>query len=99
MVQMRKQIGDRFSYDTSKARIGGSAKVFRGVDLSRSPPREVAIKILDASAASEPILLTFFNREVESLLSLEHQNIVELIDAGIDDEGKCELWMIGFGFE
>jgi len=91
MAQMRKQIGDRFSYDTSKARIGGSAKVFRGVDLSIIPPRDVAIKILDASAASEPILLTFFNREVESLLSLEHQNIVELIDAGIDEEGKYFL--------
>lgn len=88
---MIKIINSRFSYDTEKVRLGGSAQVYRGVDLSSSPPREVAIKILDAAAASEPMLQTFYDREVESLLSLNHPNIVELIDAGIDEEGKYFL--------
>jgi hypothetical protein len=88
---MIKIINSRFSYDTEKVRLGGSAQVYRGIDLSSSPPREVAIKILDAAAASEPMLQTFYDREVESLLSLNHPNIVELIDAGIDEEGKYFL--------
>ena len=88
---MIKTINGRFTYDTEKVRLGGSAQVYRGVDLSVSPAREVAIKILDAAAASEPMLQTFYDREVESLLSLNHPNIVELIDAGIDEEGKYFL--------
>jgi serine/threonine protein kinase len=88
---MIKIISSRFSYDTEKVRLGGSAQVYRGIDLSSSPPREVAIKILDAAAASEPMLQTFYDREVESLLSLNQPNIVELIDAGIDEEGKYFL--------
>ncbi len=88
---MRKSIGDRFSYDTEKVRIGGFAQVYRGVDLNTSPPREVAIKILDVAAATEPMLRMFYDREVESLLTLNHSNIVELIDAGIDTDGKYYL--------
>jgi len=85
---VNKQIRDRFVYDTEKVRRGGFASVYRGVDLGVTPPREVAVKILDGAAVEDPLLQTFFDREVQSLLSLEHEHIVELVDAGLDDEQK-----------
>lgn len=88
---MRRQLGERFSFDTDDARAGGFATVYRGVDLSAKPPREVAIKVLDGEAIEVPLLQTFFDREVESLLTLEHENIVELVDAGADDDGRYFL--------
>lgn len=88
---MRKTLGDRFSFETDDVRSGGFAQVYRGIDLKSRPPREVAVKILDGTAAEEPLLKTFYDREVESLLTLEHSNIVELIDAGIDEDGKYYL--------
>jgi serine/threonine protein kinase len=88
---VRRTIGNRFSFDTGEVRRGGFAQVYRGIDLNSRPPREIAIKILDGTAAEEPLLKTFYDREVESLLTLEHPNIVELIDAGIDDDGKYYL--------
>ncbi|MGE0304265.1 MAG: AAA domain-containing protein [Acidimicrobiia bacterium] len=88
---MRRQLADRFSFNTDDARTGGFATVYRGVDLSARPPVEVAVKVLDGAALEVPLLQTFFDREVESLLTLEHENIVELIDAGVDDDGRYFL--------
>lgn len=88
---MRKTFGERFSFDTDDVRVGGFAQVYRGIDLNSRPPKEVAVKILDGTAAEEPLLKTFYDREVESLLTLEHSNIVELIDAGVDGDGKYYL--------
>src|SRR4051812_46069985 len=88
---VRQLLGTRFSFDTDEARIGGFATVYRGVDLEARPPREVAIKILDGEALEVPLLQTFFDREVESLLTLEHDHIVELFDAGVGDDGRYFL--------
>lgn len=88
---MRRTLGGRFSFDTDEVRVGGFAQVYRGIDLNSRPPKEVAVKILDGTAAEEPLLKTFYDREVESLLTLEHSNIVELIDAGVDEDGKYYL--------
>lgn len=90
---MKKQIRDRFVYDTDKVKRGGFASVYRGVDLGVTPPREVAVKILDGAAVEDPLLQTFFDREVQALLSLEHEHIVELIDAGLDEEQK-QLYLV-----
>lgn len=83
----------RFSYDSTTGRRGGFSEVFRGVDLGVTPPREVAIKIIEgrASEGQDIPYSTFFDRELESLLSLEHPNIVQLFDAGIDEMGRYFL--------
>ncbi len=105
---MRRILGDRFSFETEEVRSGGFAQVYRGIDLNSRPPKEIAVKILDGTAAEEPLLKTFYEREVESLLTLEHPNIVELIDAGVDENGKYYLvlewvendlrsWLVGRG--
>ncbi len=65
--------------------------MYRGVDLASRPPKEVAVKILDGAADTEPIVQTLFDREVQSLLTLEHPNIVGLIDAGVDSSGQYYL--------
>lgn len=88
---MRKQLSDRFSFETVDAREGGMSTVYRGVDLGSRPPREVAIKFLNGTAVEVPLLKTFFDREVDSLLTLEHPNIVEMLDAGINEDGHYYL--------
>lgn len=88
---MRSLIRDRFSYETDESRRGGFSTVYRGVDLASRPPKEVAVKILDGAADTDPLVQTFFDREVQSLLALEHPNIVGLVDAGIDSYGQYFL--------
>lgn len=88
---MRRTLKGRFFFDTSDVRVGGFAQVYRGIDLNSRPSKEVAVKILDGTAVEEPLLKTFYDREVESLLTLEHPNIVELIDAGVDEDDKYYL--------
>jgi len=75
----------RFSASPDDARIGGLSKVYKAYDLQSNPPREVAVKVLEGSADTDPIFHTMFDREVDSLLILEHPNIVQLIDADVDD--------------
>ena len=89
----RSLLRGRFSYDSTTGRRGGFSEVFRGVDLGVTPPREVAIKIIEgrASEGQDIPYSTFFDRELESLLSLEHPNIVQLFDAGIDEMGRYFL--------
>lgn len=83
----------RFSYSTETRRSGGFSDVYRGVDLGLTPPREVAVKIIEGRASDDQSIpyATFFDREVESLLSLEHPNIVQLFDAGLDETGRYFL--------
>jgi len=88
-VTLRK----RFTYSTETRRSGGFSDVYRGVDLGVTPPREVAVKIIEGRASEDQGVPygTFFDREVESLLSLEHPNIVQLFDAGLDESGRYFL--------
>lgn len=88
---MHTRLGTRYSYDAADVREGGSAHVFRGVDLDARPPREVAVKVLDGVDFDNPTVKLFYDREVESLLTLDHPNIVELLDAGVDDLGRHYL--------
>lgn len=84
---------ERFTYSTENCRSGGFSDVYRGVDLRVTPPREVAVKIIEGRASDDQSVpyATFFDREVESLLSLEHPNIVQLFDAGLDESGRYFL--------
>jgi len=81
----------RYSFATENPRVGGFSRVFRGYDLNTSPPTDVAIKVIDGKAGDDPLLRTFFDREVDSLLTLEHPNIVRLYDAGTDEHNQYFL--------
>ncbi|MGK8557129.1 serine/threonine-protein kinase [Nocardia gipuzkoensis] len=67
---------------------GGMGTVY----LARHPrlPRSVALKVLDASAGSDPEFRARFQREAELAARLDHPNIVEIYDRGSEDG---QLWM------
>ena len=81
----RREWKGRFSTSLDDPRVGGLSKVYKAVDLQSSPPREVAVKVLEGNVDTDPIVRTLFDREVDSLLTLEHPNIVQLIDADVED--------------
>ncbi len=70
--------------------------MYKGVDLSTDPLRTVAIKILSTEEKYESWLKVFFEKEVESLITLEHPGILRIWDYGTTEDGKFFLileWM------
>ncbi len=63
--------------------MGGMGAVYRAHQQSLN--REVAIKVLEPSLASEAGYLERFNREAQVAASLEHPNIVPVYDYGTQD--------------
>src|SRR5215213_2999849 len=63
---------------------GGMAEIWLGTDLSLT--RQVAIKVLKPTLASDPVVAERFRREAIAVAQLNHQNIVAVYDA-IDDNG------------
>lgn len=61
---------------------GGMAVVYRGLQPSLNRP--VAIKVLPPQFATTPELLGRFEREAAIVASLNHSNIVQVIDRGRD---------------
>lgn len=61
---------------------GGMASVWRGTDLSLS--REVAIKVLREEVAAQPDAVARFRREAHAAAKLNHPNIVQIYDTGVD---------------
>jgi serine/threonine-protein kinase len=69
---------------------GGMAEVWLGTDLSLS--RQVAVKLLKPTLATDPIVAERFRREAIAVAQLNHQNIVAVYDA-IDDNGRQAVVM------
>jgi serine/threonine protein kinase len=61
---------------------GGMSSVYRAVHVDAG--HEVALKVLPARMAKNPIVLQRFLREARSAESLEHPNIVSIYDRGVD---------------
>src|SRR5436190_7317792 len=59
---------------------GGMGEVYRARDTRLG--RDVAIKVLPASLASDPDALARFEREMKTLASLSHPHIVATHDVG-----------------
>ncbi len=74
-------IAGRYRLD---ARIGegGMSTVWRGTDLSLS--REVAVKILRDEVAAQPEAVSRFRREAHAAAKLNHPNVVQIYDTGVD---------------
>jgi len=59
---------------------GGMAEVYRARNLGRDGPREVAVKVLPASLASDPGYVRRFREEAERVAKLKHPSIVPVLD-------------------
>ena len=72
-------LGGRYELGPGLGR-GGMAEVRRGNDLRLGRP--VAIKLLSAELAADPVFRTRFQREAQSAASLNHPAIVAVFDTG-----------------
>ncbi|MEX1246309.1 MAG: protein kinase [Thermoanaerobaculia bacterium] len=62
---------------------GGMGEVYRARD--RKLDRDVAIKVLPESVASDPAALARFEREAKAVAALSHPNILSIFDFGTQD--------------
>lgn len=75
--------GNRYRIDGLIAE-GGMARVYRGTDTVLG--RTVAIKVLSASLAMDPAFVARFQREAQSVASLNHPNLVGVYDIGAEGD-------------
>ncbi len=63
---------------------GGMGSVFRATQLSLG--RSVAVKVLAPELSGRDQMVSRFKREIKTLTSLSHPNIVALLDGGFDSD-------------
>jgi serine/threonine protein kinase/Tfp pilus assembly protein PilF len=61
---------------------GGMGVVYKAMQLSVR--RKVALKVLPASLAEDPVMISRFRREVAALQRCDHPNVVKVLTSGID---------------
>ena len=76
----------RFRFIDDTPRPGGFSHVFKAYDLDSDPLQVVAVKVLRVGSHPDQVGNAVVAREFESLERLTHENIVRLVDAGIDTE-------------
>ena len=78
---------------TAQIGVGGMGEVYRATDTKLK--RDVAVKVLPASLASDPERLARFQREAEVLASLNHPNIAAIYGLEEADQTKARCRWIG----
>jgi hypothetical protein len=71
---------------------GGMAKVYLGQDEGFTPPRQVAIKLMDSSLSRDADFRARFEREAATVASFRHDNIVHVYASG-DAQGTKYIIM------
>jgi serine/threonine-protein kinase len=82
------EIGGRYGV-IERLGMGGMGAVYKAIDPKRD--LTVAIKVLREAYAQHPAIRERFIREAEAGASLSHENVVPLIDFGIENSGR--LWL------
>ncbi len=75
-------VGERLGHYQLEGLLGagGMAEVYRARNLGRDGPREVAVKVLPASLASDSGYVRRFREEAERVVKLKHPSIVPVLD-------------------
>jgi eukaryotic-like serine/threonine-protein kinase len=81
MARAAETIAGRYELDEILGR-GGMSVVYRATD--RVLDRTVAVKVLPAAYAENPVLVERFSREARAVARLSHPNIVGVYDSGFD---------------
>ncbi|MGW7657622.1 protein kinase domain-containing protein, partial [Streptomyces tendae] len=79
-------VGDGRYRLTSRLGRGGMAEVFAAEDLRLG--RTVAVKLLRADLAEDPVSKARFTREAQSVAGLNHHAVVAVYDSGEDTVGQ-----------
>jgi serine/threonine protein kinase len=65
-------------------RSGGIASVYEALELATS--KSVAIKVFRASNGIDDVIKESFRREAHALSELKHENVVRILESGLDEE-------------
>jgi serine/threonine protein kinase len=86
----RETIGEHFRVQQLLG-SGGFGSVYKAHDEALE--RDVAIKVLSAVNASDPVVRARFEREAKLLSQLRHEHIVSIFNFGIDQDGLVFIAM------
>ncbi len=81
-MQAGSVLGGKYRLDSVLGQ-GGMGAVWRGEHLSLAAP--VAIKLMDANLAQTADGLARFHREAHAAASIRSQNVVQILDHGVDE--------------
>jgi WD40 repeat protein/TPR repeat protein len=70
-IELRREIG-----------VGGMAVVYEGLDVGFSPPRRVAVKLMDPRLSADADFRARFEREASLVAEFRHDNIVHVYASG-----------------
>jgi serine/threonine protein kinase len=80
-MSIRWILGNKYSINRESARSGGTATVYRALDLDSAV--SVAIKMFDRGAMASDLTKEAYQRELKCLSELNsHPNIAKLLDFG-----------------
>src|SRR5579875_2221172 len=71
----------------AKIGAGGMSTVYRALDETLQ--RQVAIKLMNREVAADSDELERFRREARAVAQLSHPHVVQVIDAGDDEDPEC----------
>ncbi len=86
MPSIGQELAGRYRLD-AQIGSGGFATVFRARDLRLE--RDVAVKVLLANHATDPVMAARFEREARVLAALRHPNVVAIHDVAAGDPAKA----------
>lgn len=88
-------VADRYRIDAVLG-FGGMASVFRAKDLRLD--RDVAVKVLAANLAADPVFAERFDREARTMAGFSHPNLVAVYDVmpGDPETGREPLYVMEY---
>lgn len=84
MGDYERVLGGKYTLDRLIA-SGGMGEVYQATNLQIG--RSVAVKLLQSDRATDEVARRRFLREARAAACIEHENVCEVFDSGVDDDG------------